>query len=89
MKIVLSDLPDGVGDGDLEELVSRFAEVESVELLDEDETDRPECLVTLRDPGSRAAAEVVADRLNGYYWKETRITARLLLFDEGNEAEPR
>jgi len=85
MKMMLSDLPDGIEERDVEELVAQYAEVESVELLDKGEPGHLECLVTLGGQSSRAGADAVAEKLNGQYWKETRIRAALLLFDDDDE----
>lgn len=87
MKIVIGNLPEGVAEADVEELMAQYADVTSVDFLDEGEagSDRSECLVGVRDP-SRAAADAIVDRLNGYYWRGVQITARVPMFQDGDDA---
>lgn len=85
MKIVLGNLPDGVDEGDIEELMAQYGAVASTELLKEDDSDRMERLVVLEDV-SRVAADAIAEKLNGYYWKGVQVTARVPVFQDDDDA---
>lgn len=86
MKIILGNLPDNTEQEDIEKLMEEYAKVKSVERLDEAGSDRNEFLVTLEDE-NRVTADAVVDKLNGRHWKNVKITASVLLFQNGTDAE--
>ncbi len=85
MKIVLSNLPKGTDENDVEDLIKDYGKVVSIEILGDKESDNLESLVTLSET-DRVVVDKVVEKLNGTNWKGAKLGARALVFQENDDA---
>ena len=82
MKIVLSNLPKGTNKSNVEDLMTDYGEVESIEILGDKDSDKVESIVTLGE-SDRVVIDKVVEMLNGKNWNGAKISARALVFQDG------
>ena len=79
MVILLEKLPREVGEDEVRLLVERYGNVASTRFIESSEAANNSCIVELLET-NRVVGEVIADKLDGLYWKGTTISAHCLLF---------
>lgn len=77
MKIRIADLPSGVSEDDIRELLDNAEDIKTIEILDEGDSGNPAAIVDL---ASDAAAEGAVNLLNGRVWKEATLRVEKLLY---------
>ncbi len=77
MKIRIADLPAGVTGDDIRELLDNSDDIESIDLVEEGDSDSPVAIVSLTGD---AAAEGAVSLVNGRQWKNVTLRADKLLY---------
>lgn len=77
MKIRIADLPTGTTHDDIRELLENSGDIETIELVEEGDSDNPVAIV---DFASDAAAEGAVLVLNGRNWNNATLRADKLLY---------
>lgn len=77
MKVRIADLPKGVSEDDIRELLDNSDDIRTIELISDENPDRPVAVVELK---SDAAGEAVIQTVNGRNWKNATLRADKLLY---------
>lgn len=84
MMIFLAGLPAEATAEEIKQLLSRYVEVETLELLPGDQPEQT--IATLKVSISNAEAHWVTRRLTGLYWRGHTLSAYVSLFSGNNNA---
>ncbi len=78
MNIILAGFTSGVAESELREMLSRYADVEELEIIPGDLPEQTIAVLTIE--ASNAEAHWVTRRLTGLYWHEHTLRAYVSLF---------